>query len=204
MLASQERTRTWATRPKGLTLLAITGLRSRRRLAVGGEILSKQSDCDIWLWQLGDREQMYIRYPERNFRCPSCGARMPTEQYKGWRPWVCPNCSQEWQFSKMYGCVVQVCCWVLAFIALYEIGFRGWGLFLLTFLVGLPLTILGPPLHRVIPPRLEPYEAPFWALASGGTRGKSILNLSDGQNASGDRQNTEPPDQSEPKTPRTS
>jgi hypothetical protein len=147
---------------------------------------------------------MYIRYPVRNFRCPSCGARMPTEQYRGWRPWVCPNCSQEWQFSKMHGSVVQLCSWVLVFIALYAMGFRGWGLFLLAFFGGVAVTVVfGAPLDRIIPPRLEQYEAPFWALVSGGKRGKSILDLSDGQNASGDSQNIEPPDQSEPKTPRT-
>jgi predicted RNA-binding Zn-ribbon protein involved in translation (DUF1610 family) len=105
---------------------------------------------------------MYISYPVRNFRCPSCGARMPTEQYSGWKPWVCPNCSDEWQFSKMYARVVQLCCWMLAFIALYAMGFRGWGLFLLVYLGGIALTVLEPALlHRVIPPRLEPYEAPF-------------------------------------------
>lgn len=145
---------------------------------------------------------MYIRYPVRNFRCPSCGARMPTEQFRGWRPWVCPNCSQEWQFSEMYETVVQLCCWVLAFIALYAMGFRSWGLFLWAFFGGIALTILGPPLHRVLPPRLEPYKAPFWA-ASGRRRGKSVLGLSDeGQNASGDSQNIEPRDQAEPKIPR--
>jgi hypothetical protein len=144
---------------------------------------------------------MYIRYPVRNFRCPTCGAKMPTEQYKGWTPWVCPNCSEEWQFSKMYGVAVQLCCWVLAFIALYAMGFRGWGLFLLAFLGGVPLTVLGAALHRVIPPRLEPYEAPFWALPSAGTSGQSILDLSDGRNPTSDSPNIEPPDQSEPKEP---
>ncbi len=148
---------------------------------------------------------MYIRYPKSNFRCPACGAKMPTEQFRGWRPWVCPGCSQEWQFSEMYGSVVQLCSWVLVFIVLYAMGSRGWGLFLLTLFGGVALTILvGGPLNQVIPPRLELYEAPFWALANTGTRGKSVLGLSDeGQNARGDSQNIEPPDQSEPKTPRT-
>ncbi len=147
---------------------------------------------------------MYLRYPVRNFRCPSCGARMPTEQYRGRKPWVCPSCSQEWQFSKTHGSVVQLCSWVLVFTALYAMGFRGWELFLLAFLGGVALTVvLAGPLERVIPPRLEQYEAPFGALASGSTRGKSVLGLSDGQNASGDSQNIEPPDPSQPNTPRT-
>lgn len=103
----------------------------------------------------------------------------------------------------MHGSVVQLCSWVLVFIALYAMGVRGWGLFLLAFFGGVALTVvLGAPLDRVIPPRLEPYEAPFWALASS-SRGKSVLDLSHGRNASGDSQNIEPPDQSEPNTPRT-
>jgi hypothetical protein len=148
---------------------------------------------------------MHIRYPVRNFRCPSCGARMPTEQYRGWRPWVCPGCSQEWQFSKMHGSLIQLCSWMLVFIALYAMGYRGWGLFLLAFFGGVALTVaLGAPLDRVIPRRLEPYEAPFWARSSEGTRGKSVLGLSDGENATGDSQKIEPSDQSEPRSPRTS
>lgn len=145
---------------------------------------------------------MYIRYPVRNFRCPSCGVRMPTEQYRGARPWVCPSCSQQWQFSKTHGSVVQLCSWVLVFIALYAIGFRGWELFLLAFVGGVALTVvLAGPLDRIIPPRLEQYEAPFWALPSGGT--KSVLGLSHGQDARGDDHDIDRPDQPEPKTPRT-
>lgn len=122
---------------------------------------------------------------------------MPTEQYRGNRPWICPNCSEEWQFSKMHGTVLQLCFWVLAFIALYAMGFHGWELFLLAFLGGLALTVaLAGPLDRVIPPRLEPYEAPFWALPS--TRGKSALGLSDRENAIDDS----PSDHSEIKTPK--
>ena len=145
---------------------------------------------------------MYIRYPVRNFRCPSCGARMPTEQYRGWVPWVCPSCSQEWKFSRKYGVTVQLCCWVLMFIALYAMGFRGWVLFPMAFLGGVALTVvIGGPLGRIIPPPLEPYEVPFWAVPKGS--GKSVLGLSDEQDASGDTQNIESPDQSEPKPTRT-
>ncbi len=143
---------------------------------------------------------MYIRYPERNFRCPACGAKMPTEQFRGFKPWICPGCSQEWQFSEMHDVMLQLCSWVLVFVVLYAMGSRGWGLFFLTLFGGVALAIVvAGPLDRVIPRRLEPYEAPFWA-----ARGKSVLGLSDeGQNARGDSQNIEPPDQSDPKTPRT-
>lgn len=145
---------------------------------------------------------MHIPYPVRNFRCPSCGGKMPTEQFRGWRPWVCPGCSEEWQFSKMHGSVEQVCFWVLAFFALYAMGYRGWELFLLAFFGGLALAVVfGGPLDRVIPPRLEPYEVPFWALPSRRTKGGSVLGLSDDQNASGKSQNIEAGDQTEPKKP---
>ena len=104
---------------------------------------------------------MNIRYPVRNFKCPSCGERMPTEQYRGGRPWVCPSCSQEWQFSKMHGTVVQLGSWVAVFVGLYAMGFRGWQLFVLGFLGGVVLTVIvAGPLDRVIPPRLEAYEIP--------------------------------------------
>lgn len=147
---------------------------------------------------------MDIRYPERNFRCPACGAKMPTEQLKAFKPWVCPGCSQEWQFSEMHDVIVQLCLWGLVFIVLYGMGSRGWGLFLLTLFGGLALAIVvAGPLDRVLPRRLEPYKAPFWTQASGAPRGKSVLGLSDeGQNVSGDSQNIESQKQSEPKKPR--
>jgi hypothetical protein len=105
----------------------------------------------------------------------------------------------------MHGSLIQLCSWMLVFIALYAMGYRGWGLFLLAFFGGVALTVaLGAPLDRVIPRRLEPYEAPFWARSSEGTRGKSVLGLSDGENATGDSQKIEPSDQSEPRSPRTS
>ena len=115
---------------------------------------------------------------------------MLTEQFRGNKPWVCPDCSEEWQFSQMHGTVLQLCFWVIAFVALYAMGFRGWELFLLAFVGGLALTVvLAGPLGRVLPPRLEPYEAPFWALPS--RRGKSILGLSDSENASENSQDIE-------------
>jgi hypothetical protein len=94
----------------------------------------------------------------------------------------------------MHGTVLQLCFWVLAFIALYAMGFRGWELFLFAFLGGIALVVvLAGPLDRIIPPLLEPFEAPFWALPR--RTGKSVLGLSDGENTSSDRQNIEPADQ---------
>ena len=91
---------------------------------------------------------------------------------------------------------------MLAFFALYAIGYLGWELFLLAFFGGLALAVVfGGPLDRVIPPRLEPYEVPFWALPSRRTKGGSVLGLSDDQNASGKSQNIEAVDQTEPKKP---
>lgn len=143
---------------------------------------------------------MYIRYPVRNFRCPSCGTRMPTEQFRAGRPWICPGCSQGWQTSKTHGSVVLLCFWLLAFLGLYVVGFRGWQLFLLAFIGGVVLTvILAGPLDRIIPPRLEAYEAPFWALPRIGR--ESVLGLSQDQNENGNSQNIERPDRPEPKPP---
>lgn len=145
---------------------------------------------------------MYIRYPQRNFRCPSCGTKMPTEQYRGGRPWICPSCSQEWQFSKTQGSVVQLCSWVVVFIGLYAIGFRRWELFLLAFVGGVVLTvILAGPLDRIIPPRLEAYEAPYWAMPRGDARRKTVLGLSVGQDEKGG--DIERPDQPDSQTPRS-
>ncbi len=138
---------------------------------------------------------MYFRYPERNFRCPACGAKMPTEQIRAYKPWVCPGCSQEWQFSEMHGSLVQLGSWALVFIVFYAMGSRGWPLFLVTLLGGLALAIVvAGPLDRILPRRLEPYKAPFWASAGGGTKGKSILGLSDeDEDASVDSQSRNTP-----------
>ena len=106
---------------------------------------------------------MYIRYPVRNFRCPFCGAKMPTEQYKAWKPWRCPGCSQELQFSETYNRVVQSCFFGVALLSLYLAGLRGWQLFGAVLLAGSLLTLLlTVPLHRIVPPRLERYRPPPW------------------------------------------
>jgi len=106
---------------------------------------------------------MYLRYPVRNFRCPFCGARMRTEEYKGWKPWVCPGCSKQLQFSTFQGCVVQLLFLGVALLALYLLGLRGWQLFGAALLGAFVLTVvLIGPLDRVLPRRLEPYRPPPW------------------------------------------
>ncbi len=109
------------------------------------------------------RQQMYLRYPVRNFKCPFCGTRMPTETYRGWQPWLCPGCSHALQFSTKYDIVLQLCTFGIALLCLYSVGVAGWHLAVGTILVGLVLTVVAAgPLSRVIPPRLEPYEPPPW------------------------------------------
>ena len=79
---------------------------------------------------------------------------MYTEEYKGWKPWVCHGCSAELQFSDAYGWVVQLCLFGVALLALYLLGFRGWKLFGATVLAGSLLTVvLIGPLGRILPPR---------------------------------------------------
>ena len=57
-------------------------------------------------------------------------------------------------------------------MALYLLGFRGLQLFGAALVGGFVLTVvLAGPFDRVIPPRLEPYEAPFWK------QGKQDKNL---------------------------
>ena len=106
---------------------------------------------------------MYFLYPIRNFKCPFCGQRMPTETYKGWRPWTCPNCSRELQFSDTYGWIVQLVFFMAALFILYFVGLRSWALAGASVLSAFVLTVLliGP-LTRILPPRLEAYRAPPW------------------------------------------
>ena len=88
---------------------------------------------------------------------------MPAEEYKGWKPWKCPDCSAELQFSESYGWIVQLCLFGVALLSLYLMGLRGWQLLGGVLLVGSLLTVvLVGPLHRIVPPKLEPYRPPSW------------------------------------------
>jgi hypothetical protein len=102
---------------------------------------------------------MILQYPVRNFRCPFCGAKMYTEEYKGWKPWVCHGCSAELQFSEADGSILQLCFLVVVFVVLYLLGIRGWHLVAGTFIGGfLAAVVLGAPLDRIMPRRLEPFR----------------------------------------------
>ena len=104
---------------------------------------------------------MIIQYPVRNFRCPFCGAKMYTEEYKGWKPWVCHGCSAELQFSAADGSMLQLCFLVVVFVVLYLLGIRGWHLVAGTFIGGfLAAFVLTVPLDRILPRRLEPFRPP--------------------------------------------
>lgn len=51
----------------------------------------------------------------------------------------------------------------VALVCLYALGVAGWRLALGMILLGFGMAVvLAGPLDRVIPPRLEPYEAPWW------------------------------------------
>jgi hypothetical protein len=84
---------------------------------------------------------------------------MHTEEYKGWKPWVCHGCYAELQFSQADGSILQLCFFGVALLVLYLLGLRGWHLVLGTFIGGfLAAFVLGAPLDRIIPRRLEPYS----------------------------------------------
>ena len=109
---------------------------------------------------------------------------MPTEEYKGWKPWVCRGCSRELQFSERYGSILQLLCLGVALVSLYLLGFRGWRLALLTIVTGAVLAIvLGGPLGRILPPKLEPYRPPPWRYPSRPADGSTLgLNTPDATN----------------------
>jgi hypothetical protein len=88
---------------------------------------------------------------------------MRTEEYKGWKPWVCHGCSAELQFSAADGSIEQLCIFGVALLVLYLLGVRGWHLVLGTLIGGfLAAVALVVPLDRVLPRRLEPFRPPPW------------------------------------------
>ncbi|SRR5581483_149983 len=112
---------------------------------------------------MGMVRRTHISYPVRNFRCPFCGTKMPTEEYKGWTPWKCPGCSAELQFSEAHGLILQVCFVGLALLLLYLLGLRGWELAVGAVLLGFALAVVfGAPFDRILPRRLELYRPPPW------------------------------------------
>jgi hypothetical protein len=88
---------------------------------------------------------------------------MRTEEYKGWKPWVCPGCSAELQFSEADGSNRQLCFIGIALLSLYLLGLRSWQLAVGGVLAGFALALmLGAPLDRIFPRRLEPFAPPPW------------------------------------------
>jgi hypothetical protein len=86
--------------------------------------------------------------------------------------------------------VVQLCMFGVALIGLYAMGIEGWRLLAGTILAGLVLTVvLAGPLGRLIPPPLEPYEAPLWNQPKQDKYGRLFLDerpASDGQKQTDD------------------
>ena len=100
-----------------------------------------------------------ISYPVRNFRCPFCGARVPTEQYRGGRPWVCPGCSRPLQFSATYEKFLSYGALGTSFLCCYLLGLWGWQLIIASLVIWFPLLFIFIGIfHRFVPPRLEAYE----------------------------------------------
>ena len=110
---------------------------------------------------------MRSQYPERNFRCPFCGTRVPTEQYRGGGPWVCSKCFRPLQFSASYGKFLSYGALGMSFLCCYLIGLWGWQLIILSLVIWFPLLFVFIGIfHRVVPPRLEPYEGSMLTLFS--------------------------------------
>ena len=104
---------------------------------------------------------MILRYPVRKFQCPYCGTSMRTEDYNYLKPWVCPGCSAELQFSEAHGSILTFCFMGVALLLLYLVGLRGWQLAIAVIPAGFILTfIFTVPLDRILPRRLEPYCPP--------------------------------------------
>jgi hypothetical protein len=122
---------------------------------------------------------------------------MYTEEYKGWKPWVCHGCSAELQFSAADGSILQLCFLVVALLVLYLLGVRGWHLVLGTVIGGfLAAFVFGAPLDRIMPRRLEPFRPPPW------DEGPKFVTLFPHEDSNGDK--PKHADQSEAETPKDS
>ncbi|HEV3219339.1 MAG TPA: hypothetical protein VGZ48_06180 [Candidatus Acidoferrales bacterium] len=92
-------------------------------------------------------------------KCPACGAVMPKDQYKARKPWICPNCSKQFQLSPTYKQVVALATLAVVVIFFYLLGLRGFRLFVATFVMWFPLLILVTfILNRLIALPLEEYR----------------------------------------------
>jgi ribosomal protein L37AE/L43A len=98
-------------------------------------------------------------FSESPFKCPSCGATMRNDRRKANRPWTCPACSQEFQFSPQYRKVVALGSLLLTVVLLFILELRGLRLLLATLVLWLPVFSISIFLaERIIPPTLQPFR----------------------------------------------
>jgi hypothetical protein len=120
----------------------------------------------------GNLLSMRLRPP--TFKCPSCGATMPNEQYRAGKPWICPACSGQFQTSRTYGNIVGWGTTALTLVFFYLLGIRGPHLLVATVVMWFPVLLISTfVLDRLLPPRLEPY-VPRRSRSSGRDSGLSI------------------------------
>jgi hypothetical protein len=99
-----------------------------------------------------------LDYPERNFRCPACGHKMRTEEYRAFSPWVCRRCGEQLQFSRAYGAIQTWGTLLLSLAICYLFRLSGWEFVLIAVIIWPVLLFLSNSVHRVVPPRLERYR----------------------------------------------
>jgi hypothetical protein len=97
-------------------------------------------------------------YPVRNFRCPACGAKMDTREYRAFKPWTCRQCGEQLQFSRRYGNVLGWTVMGCSFILAYAIGLRGWQFVIAGIVIWLLGMLLSPAIDKYFPPSLERYK----------------------------------------------
>jgi hypothetical protein len=84
---------------------------------------------------------------------------MPNDQYEAGKPWICPGCSRQFQFSGTYGNVVTWGTIGLTLAASYALGLRGVWLVVLATLLWFPaLFLCTAMLDHLAPPRLKPFQ----------------------------------------------
>jgi DNA-directed RNA polymerase subunit RPC12/RpoP len=97
--------------------------------------------------------------PRRKVKCPSCGADMPTEQYRAGEPWTCPRCSRQFQISRAYGNIITWGAMVLSLVFFSLLGLRGFRLFIAVIVMWFPvLLILTGLFNHIFTPPLESYK----------------------------------------------
>ncbi len=85
---------------------------------------------------------------------------MRNEEYKALKPWTCPACSRQFQFSVASGNVLTWSALAVGLIVLYCLGFRGASLFAMAVILWFPvLLLLIGIFDPLFPPRLEAYRS---------------------------------------------